>query len=216
MGDAAVIGSLRSRLGTRSPFEWLQLTPAVTLPLSALLIFTVGGTLDAQALGLVEVEWTRENRQLDQTHYFYFDFWVIWAVLTVPGVVNLPVAWWLRHELTYVRIAAGLALTLALLRTFVVPMASVLWLTGDVMREDGLILRIPIGEAGASSAPSPSFATLSILMTAWMGGLGMWVLTLVIWQAYEPLMSRFVPHLAPPRERSQGEPGRWGGFFQRQ
>jgi len=212
---AAVIGSLWRRLGSRSPFEWLLVTPVVTLPLSGLLVFTVGGILDAQALGLVEVEWTRDNRQLDRTHYFYFDFWLTWGLLTAPGVVNLLVARWLWRELTYVRIAAGLALALGLLRMLVVPMASVLWLTGDVMSEDGFILRIPIGEAGAASAPSPSFATLSVLMTAWMGGLGMWVVTLGIWQGYGRLMERFFPGVEPPREEYQGEEGRWGGFFQR-
>ncbi len=215
MDGAAAIGSLRRRLATASPFQWLLVTPLATLPLSALLIFTMGGALDGQALGLVEVEWVRESGRLDRVHYFYFDFWVTWALLTVPGVVNLPVAWWLRHELTYVRIEAGLALVLALLRTFVVPMASVLWLTGDLMSEDGLILRIPIGEAGAASGPSESFATLSVLMTAWMGGLGMWVLTLGVWQGYGRLMDRFFPRLAPPREEFQGETGRWGGFFQK-
>ncbi len=210
-----MIGSLLRRLGSQSPFEWLLVTPVVTLPLSAVLIFTVGGVLDAQALGLTEVEWVKESGRLDRVHYFYFDFWLTWAVLTAPGVVNLLVAWWLRHDLIYVRIAAGLAVALGLLRMFVVPMASVLWLTGDLMSEDGLILRIPVGEAGAASGPSPSFATLSVLITAWMGGFGMWVVTLGVWQGYGRLMERLFPGVAPPREEFQGDEGRWGGFFRK-
>lgn len=210
-----MIGRLAREWRSRSPFQWLLITPVFALPVSALLVFTVGGALDGQALGLVEVEWTREDGRLDRTHYFYFDFWLTWGLLTAPGAVNLAVVRWLSHELTYVRIAAVLAVVLALLRTFVAPVASILWLTGDVISEAGTLLRIPVSEARTSSDPSPAFATWSLLITAWMGGLGMWVLTLGIWQAYAPLMDRFFPHLAPPREEFQGETGRWGRFFGR-
>ena len=210
-----VMTNLWRRLRDRSPFEWLLVTPILTLPLSALLLFVVGGAIDAGALGLVEVEWTREGGRLDRTHYFYFDFWVIWGLLTAPGIVNLLVVRWLPHELPYVRITAWLASVLALLRTFVVPVASILWLTGELAGDGDLLLRVPVSEARASSDPSVSFATLSLLLTAWMGGLGTWLLTLGIWRVYDPLMDRFFPGVAPPREESQGEPGRWGGFFQR-
>lgn len=210
-----MIGRLAREWRSRSPFRWLLLTPIFALPVSALLVFTVGGALDGEVLGLVEVEWTREDGRLDRTHYFYFDFWLTWGLLTAPGVVNLAVVRWLSHELTYVRVAAVLAVVLALLRTFVAPVASILWLSGDVIGEGGTLLRIPVSEARTSSEPAPAFAAWSLLLTAWMGGLGMWVLTLGIWQAYGPLMDRFFPHLAPPREAFQGEEGRWGGFFGR-
>lgn len=210
-----MMGRLAREWRSRSPFQWLLITPIFALPVSALLVFTVGGALDGQALGLVEVEWTREGGRLDRTHYFYFDFWLTWGLLTAPGAVNLAVVRWLSHELTYVRITAVLAVVLALLRTFVAPVASILWLSGDVIGEAGTLLRIPVSEARTSSEPAPAFAAWSLLLTAWMGGLGMWVLTLGIWQAYAPLMDRFFPHLAPPREAFQGEEGRWGGFFRR-
>jgi hypothetical protein len=186
----------------------------LTLPLCALLIFTAGGELSGESLGLVEVEWTRENRQLDRTHYFYYDFWLTWALLTAPGVANLLVVRWLFHELTYVRLAAGLGLVLALARTFIVPVASMVWISADVLNHDsGLLIRVPVGEAGRHNDPSPLEATLTLLITAWTAGLGMWLLTFAIWQGYEPLMARFFPGLAPPRERSDGEQGSWSGFF---
>ena len=215
MGSGTVIGNLTRGLQDRSPFEWLLITPTFALPVSALLVFTVGGALDAQALGLLEVEWTKDDRRLDRTHYFYFDFWLTWGLLTAPGAVNLAVVRWLGHELTYVRIAAGLATVLALLRTFVVPVAAVLWLTGEVISDAGTLLRIPVSESRTSADPSPTFATWNLLLTAWMGGLGMWLLTFALWRVYDPFMERFFPGMAPPRDESQGEPGRWGGFFRR-
>lgn len=219
-GDEAQAGAATDatfwrRMAARSPLELLLVTPLVTLPLSALLVFTVGGEIDAAALGLVEVEWTRDDGRLDRKHYFYFDFWLTWVLLTAPGIVNLVVVWWLRHELVYVRGAAVMALALALLRTFVVPVAAMVWLTAEVIDEGGLLLLIPIGEAGDPSGPSPLFATLSLLTTAWTGGLGMWLVTLGVWQAYEPLMARFLPNVPPPRDRFPDEPRRWTGFARR-
>lgn len=198
-----------------SPFSLLLLTPVFTLPLAALLLFTVGGEIDAQALGLVEAEWVKEGLRLDRFHYFYFDFWQTWALLTAPGVVNLGVVWWFRYDLAYVRISTGLALVLALLRTFIVPLAATLWVTGDLIDVEGLILRIPIAEEGDPTWPSPTQARLSMLITAWIGGLGMWVVTAAVWYAYEPLMARFLPRMKPPWERGEGEAGRWSGFARR-
>jgi len=206
----------RFLLGWRghSPFPLLLATPVLTLPLTALLVLVVGGEVDAEGLGLIEREWVKEGGRLDRMHYFYFDFWWTWALLTAPGVVNLLVVWWLVQRLTYVRIAAGLALALALLRTFVVPMAAAVWLTADLV--DGTdLLRIPIAEEGDPRWPSPLQGKLGLLTTAWMGGLGMWLLTLALWQAYEPLMARFFPDVKPPWERGEGEAGRWTGFARR-
>ena len=218
-GDAELSATLPERLWDRlrgwSPLQPILVTPVVTLPLSALLIFTVGGEVDASALGLVEVEWTRDAGRLDRTHYFYFDFWVTWLLLTAPGVVNLLVARWLFHELTYVRLAAGISLVLALLRTFVVPLASILWLSASVIGDAGLLIRVPINEGGSTSDPSAVLATLRLLTTAWTGGLGMWLVTLAVWQAYEPLMARFLPRVKPPLERRPGEPTNWSGFLRR-
>ena len=214
MNGTNVVRGFWRRVGGWSPLQWLLLTPVVTLPLSALLVLTVGGDLGGASLGLVEMEWTKENRQLDRTHYFYYDFWLTWALLTAPGVLNLLVARWLFHELTYVRLAAGIGLVLAVLRTFIVPVASMVWISADILNHDtGLLIRVPVGEAGRQIDPSPLEATLTLLVTAWTAGLGMWILTFAIWQAYEPLMARFFPRLAPPRERSEGEPKGWSGFL---
>ncbi len=214
--DGTGNGTVWRRLRARSPFVLLLLTPVVTLPVSGLLIFTLVGNVDAEALGLVQVEWTREDGRLDRTHYFYFDFWRVWLLLTVPGVINLLVAWWLFHRLTYVRLAAGLGLLLALLRTFVVPVAAITWLTADVIGDAGLLLQFSLGESGlGGSNPSRALATSNLLTTAWMGGLGMWLVTFGLWRGYEPLMARFWPALKPPRERVEGEPRRWHGFASR-
>lgn len=214
MDGTNVVRSIWRRVEGWSPLQWLLVTPVATLPLSALLVLTVGGDLSGESLGLVEVQWTKQAGQLDRTHYFYYDFWLTWALLTAPGVLNLLVARWLFHELTYVRLAAGLGLVLALLRTFIVPVASMVWISADILNHDtGLLIRVPVGEAGRQIDPSPLEATLTLLVTAWTAGLGMWILTFAIWQGYEPLMARFFPRLAPPRERSEGEPKGWGGFL---
>ena len=65
------------------------------------------------------------------------------------------------------------------------------------------------------ASPSPGLARIRILTTAWFGGIAMWVLTLAVWQFYEPLMARFRPDLTPPRARRPDEPRSWGGFYRR-
>ena len=215
-----MIGALRRRLRlrTRSPFLWLLVTPLATLPLSALLLFTVGGAVDAQALGLTESEWVRADGRLDYLHYFYFDFWLTWLLFAAPGALNLAAAWWLFHELAYVRLAAAIAMALALLRTFAVPVAAILWLTGDVAGVAGggeRLILIPISEHRSVSGPSPTLAAFNLLGTAWAGGMGMWLVTFGLLHAYEPLMVRLFPRLQPPRERDPDEPRSWGGFYRR-
>ncbi len=201
-------------MGAYSPLQLLLVTPLVTAPLSALLLFTVGGEVDAGALGLVEKEWTRTPGRIDRTHYFYFDFWITLLLLSGPGVLNLLVFRWLLHDLPYVRGAAALGLTLALLRTFVVPLGSIVWLLASVVTEAGLLIRVPINEGGGF-APSPLQATFSLLTTSWTSGLGMWLLTLGLWLAYEPFMDRFLPGVLPPHERNPSETSRWMGWLDR-
>ena len=209
-----MIGKAWRWMGAYSPFQLILVTPVVTLPLCAVLLFAFGGEVDASALGLIEKEWTRSAGRIDRTHYFYFDLWTTWLLLTGPGVLNLLVARWLFHDLPYVRGAAALALTLALLRTFVVPLASIVWLSASVIGDGGLLIRVPINE-GAGFAPSPLQATVSLMTTAWTSGLGMWLLTLGVWLAYEPLLARFLPNVVPPDDRQLGEPRRWTGFLTR-
>ncbi len=198
-----------------SPFSLLLVTPVLTLPLAALLIFTVGGEVDAEALELTQIEWVKEGGSLDRVHYFYFEFWRTWALLMAPGLVNLLVVWWLRYDLAYVRISAVLALGLAILRTFVVPVAAMLWLIGDTLSAPDLLIRIPIGEEGDASRPSSWLATMRLLTTAWTGGLGMWLVTAGLWWAYEPVMARLFPRIKPPWERGAEEGRRWSGFARR-
>ena len=211
----SLLGKLWHSLATRSPFQLLLMTPIVTVPLSALLLFTLGAEVDADALGLAEKEWTRSGRGIDRTHYFYFDFWRTWLLLMGPGVLNLLVAPWLFRDFTYARVAGALALTLALLRTFVVPLASIAWFSASVIGDAGLLIRVPIGVGTLSGiSPSPVLATIRLLTTAWTAGLAMWLLTLGVWLAFAPLMERFLPHLAP-RQRLPGEPTSWGGYLGR-
>ena len=201
-------------MGAYSPLQLLLVTPLLTAPLTALLMFTVSGEVDAGSLGLIEKEWTRTPGRIDRTHYFYFDFWMTLLILSGPGLLNLLVVRWLFHDLPYVRGAAALSLTLALLRTFVVPLGSIVWLLANVVTDAGLLIRVPINEGGGF-APSSLQATFSLLATSWTSGLGMWLVTLGVWLAYDPLMERFLPNVSPQHERSPAEAKRWTGFLNR-
>ena len=210
-------GSVRDRLSTLSPLAWILLTPLMTLPLSGVLLFTVAGAADPEALGLTEREWVSFGGRFDRVNYFYFDFWTTCALLMGPGLLNLAVALWLFHRLTYVRLAAAIALALALVRTFAVPLGALLLLSSvDVIGDAGLLIRVSIGESGLRNEdPSGQLATFEMLGRVWAGGLGMWLVTAAVLWAYEPLMARFRPDLAPPRERQAAQPGGWGGFLAR-
>lgn len=208
-----MIGNIKQHWAERSPLAWTLATPLVTLPLSAILLFTVGSTVDAEALGLTEQEWVKIGGRLDRVNYYHFDFWSTCGLLLGPGLLNLVVTLWMFHPLTYVRTAAMLSLLLALLRIFVVPLAAIFLSPTDLLSNEGLIIRVPIGESGLRSDPSSELAIFRLLGVAWAGGLGMWIVTAVAWKAYEPLMARFRPDLSPPRERHTGEPSKWGGFL---
>ena len=43
----------------------------------------------------------------------------------------------------------------------------------------------------------------------------MWLVTVGLWLAYEPLMERFLPNVMPPHDRHPDEATRWGGFLSR-
>ena len=193
----------------QSPFAWLVVTPLVTAPLSAVLLFAFGDALDATALGLPL--WRNESIPAS---VYYFDFWPTLLLLTTPGLLNLLVAPWLFRDLTYERMAGALALTLALLRTFVVPLAAIIWFSASVVGDAGLLIRVPINEGGGY-APSTLTATFRLLTTAWTSGLWMWLVTVGLWLAYEPLMERFLPNVMPPHDRHPDEATRWGEFLGR-
>lgn len=209
-----------SRLINRSPFQILLITPIVTLPLSAILLFALAGELDARALGLPE----REYRSLirgdpgTSVNFFYFDFWVVWLLLMLPGVVNLAPALWFLHRLAYVRVGAALALLVGALRSFLVPLLAVAIGSAEVIGEPKLVLQIPLEESGLVLNPTGDLADVAkirMLTTAWTAGLVMWLVTFGLYHGFEPLMARLAPGVEPLRKRQAGEPRSWGGFLDR-
>lgn len=217
-GEAAGGQGLLDRVKKRSPFLWIIVAPVVTLPLSALLLFTLGGEHNAEALGLPPGDLCRFENHIAQTCFYYFDFWRTWLLLAIPGVFNLLVVLWLLQRNGYVRFAAIVALVLALLRTFIVPVATVVVSQFDVINMGDLLLRVEIlatGAIGDVTSPSEGIAIRRLLTAAWIGGAVMWGLTVVVWQAYEPLMARFWRSLDPPGGPRPDAPPRWTGFLGR-
>lgn len=203
----------------RSPFLWLVLIPAATLPLSAILVFTSVDALDAGALGLPEGGPRRlASGAALWTRFHYFDFWRTWMILTGPGLLNLLVGLWLMHRLPYVRLAATVAFVLAILGTFVLP--PLLFVIGEdkVINAGSLLIRVRFETADVAQDPSwdsLESARIRLLTTVWMGWAFMWVASVVAWRGFDWLMDRYRPNLKPPRKRQAGEPRSWGGFLDR-
>lgn len=205
-------------LRTRSPFVWVLVTPVVTLPLSALLLLTLGGEHEAAALGLPQNELCRFDGLLAQTCTYYFDFWRTWLLLAIPGAFNLLVLLWALHRNGYVRLAAVIALVLALVRSLVVPVAAIGVSHFALFSEAGLYFQgevIAGGGVGDIDPPSAERALRQLLTAAWIGGGVAWVVTLVVWQVYEPFMARYWRTLEPPWGPRPEEPKRWTGFLHR-
>ena len=202
-------------MSRRSPFLWLVLTPLVTAPLSAVLIFAFAEELDAHSLGLPT---TRMEANLAATLYYY-DFWPTWLLLTLAGLPNLLVAVWFFQPSRYVRVAAGAALVVAILRTFVVLLVFFATAQTNVIAHDGgLLLRIALEAKGWLSGlgdHTPEYAKLRMLFTLWFYGIYTWVACVALWRLFNLLMDRFLPHLEPPQRRQPGEPRRWGSFLER-
>ena len=202
----------------RSPLVWILVTPVATLPLSALLLFTLGGEHDANALGLPAGDLCRFQGHIAQTCFYYFDFWRTGLLLAAPGVVNLLVALWLLDRNGYVRVAAAVALVLAVVRTLVVPLATVAVSQFDVIDVGGLLLRVEVEATGMFidvTSPSEGVAIRRLLTAAWIGGAVLWGVSAVVWQAYEPLMAHFWRSLDPPGGPRPNTPPRWTGFLRR-
>ncbi len=212
---AQVVAWLRARL----PFVWITITPVVTVPLSALLLYTLGGEHTASALGLPAGELCRFEGHIAQKCFYYFDFWRTWLLFAIPGVVvNLGVVLWLLNRSGYVRVAAVTTLLLGLVRSLVIPMAAVAVSQFDVVTDAGLWLRVEIVARGVIvdiESPSTNLAIRQLLIAAWAGGAVMWVLTVAVWRAYEPLMARFWRGLEPPGGPRPDQPPRWIGFLGR-
>ena len=202
----------------RSPLVWILVTPVATLPLSALLLFTLGGEHDANALGLPAGDLCRFQGHIAQTCFYYFDFWRTGLLLAAPGALNLLVALWLLDRNGYVRVAAAVALVLAVVRTLVVPLATVAVSQFDVIDVGGLLLRVEVEATGMFidvTSPSEGVAIRRLLTAAWIGGAVLWGVSAVVWQAYEPLMAQFWRSLDPPGGPRPNTPPRWTGFLRR-
>ena len=206
---------LRSWLSRRSPFLWLVVTPLLTAPLSAVLMYAFAQELDARSLGLPT---TRMEANLHATLYYY-DFWPTWLLLTVGGLPNLLVALWFLHRSGYVRVAAGAALVVAALRTFFVLLVFFATSQTNVISHDGgLLIRVALEAKGFLSNlgdHSPEFAKMRMLFTLWLYGAYTWAACLALWPLFNLVMDRFLPHLKPPRKRQRGEPRAWGSFLER-
>ncbi len=207
---------LRDGLGRRSPFLWLVLTPLLTAPLSAVLIYRFAQELDAQSLGLptTSILWDGPQATL-----YYYDFWPTWLLLTAAGLPNLLVALWFFHPNGYMKVAAGAALVMAVLRTFVVVLVFFAISQTNVISHNGeLLMRIALEAKGLLGGPgdhSPEFAKMRMLLTLWLYGAYMWAACLALWGLWNLVMDRFLPHLKPPRKRQPGEPRAWGSFLER-
>ena len=202
----------------QSPLLYVLVTPVITLPLSALLLFTVGGEHEANALGLPAGDLCRFQGHIAQRCFYYFDFWRTGLLLAIPGALNLLVALWLLDRNGYVRFAAAVALALAAVRTFIVPLATVAVTQFDVIDVGGLWLRVEVEATGMFidvASPSEGVAIRRLLTAAWAGGAVLWGVTAVLWRAYEPLMAQFWRNLDPPSGPRPDAPPRWTGFLRR-
>ena len=205
-------------IGKRLPFFWISVTPVVTLPLSALLLFTVGGEHEAEALGLPAGDLCKFDGMIAQTCFYYFDYWRTWLLLALPGLVNLLVLLWFLNRNGYVRVAATAALVLGLARSLVIPLAALAVAQFDVIDDGGLWLRVEIAARGMVTdidPPTVNLAVRQLLFTVWIAGAVMWVLTVALWRAYEPLMARYWRNLDPPGGPRPDQPPRWTGFLSR-
>ena len=217
-GQAAGMQRVRSWFEKRSPLLWILMTPVVTLPLTVLLLFTLGGEHEAEALGLPAGDLCKFQGHIAQTCFYYFDFWRTGLLLAIPGVLNLAAVLWLLDRNGYVRVAALVAVTLALVRTLIVPMATVVIAQFDVISDGDLLLRLEVEATGFITdvdSPTEGVAIRRLLTAAWIGGAVMWGVSAVVWQAYEPLMARFWRGLEPPSGPRPDAPKRWTGFLGR-
>ncbi len=203
-------------LARRSPFFWITVSPLVTAPLGMLFLFFLGGEREAEALGLSAGELCRFQGNIAQTCLYYFDVWRTGLLLAAAGAPSLLAGLWLLRRNGYVRMAAALALALALARTLIVPAATIALSQFDVYDGDGLWFRVAVeagGGPGDVEPPTATAATWRLLLAVWAGGTIFWVATVALWRAYEPLMARFWRTLTPPGGPRPGAPPRWTGFL---
>ena len=201
-------------IGTRSPLAWVVLTPVLTAPLTAVLVFGFARELNARELGLPV--WRNE---IIPATLHYFDFWPTALLLIGPGLLNLLVVLWFFQRNGYMRIAAAIALVVALLRTVGVLFVFFAISQSDLIFHDGqLLMRIEVERTGflaLEPRASPREALVRLVLTMWLFGAFAWGPSVLLWGLYNLVMDRFLPHLKPPRVRRAGEPRSWASFFER-
>lgn len=209
-----MIGRAWRWFARRSPLAVLVVTPVVTAPLTAVLVFGFARELNAWALGLPI--WRDE---MIPASLHYFDFWPTALLLMGPGLLNLLVVLWFLQRNGYVRVAAALALVVALARTVGVLFVFFAISQSDLIIHEGqLLMRIEAERTGLLALEpraSPREALVRVVVTVWLFGAFAWGPSVLIWGLYNLVMERFLPHLKPPQGREAGAPRSWGGFFER-
>ena len=208
------IGRAWRWMGSRSPLAWVVVTPVVTAPLTAILVFSLARELNARELGLPV--WRNE---LIPATLHYFDFWVTALLLIGPGLLNLLVVLWFFQRNGYIRVAAALALVVALIRTVGIMLLFFTFTPSDLIVHDGqLLMRIEAERPGLLALEpraSPQEALVRLVLPMWLFGAFAWGPSVLIWGLYNLVMERLAPHLTPPRSQQAGDPRSWGGFFSR-
>lgn len=209
-----MIGRAWRWFARRSPLAVLVVTPVVTAPLTAVLVFGFARELNAWALGLPI--WRDE---MIPASLHYFDFWPTALLLMGPGLLNLLVVLWFLQRNGYVRVAAALALVVALARTVGVLFVFFAISQSDLIIHEGqLLMRIEAERTGLLALEpraSPREALVRVVVTVWLFGAFAWGPSVLIWGLYNLVMERFLPHLKPPQGRQAGAPRSWGAFFER-
>ncbi|HJP41715.1 MAG TPA: hypothetical protein QGF35_08425 [Dehalococcoidia bacterium] len=179
---------MRSFLARRSPFLWITLAPLLTVPSSALLIFLFVGEHEAAALGLPPGEECRFTGVAKKC-FSYYEFWRVWILFAVPGLLNIAVFAWLLSRSPYVRAAAVVAGTLGLVRV-ITPMAGILISQFALVDHGELYLRV---QTGIGEHP-----TTQLLYAVCVTGLVPWAASVGVWWYFEPLMARIRSDVKPP------------------
>ncbi len=211
--DPGLIARAWRWMGRRSPLGLLVVTPLVTAPLTAVLVFGFARELNARSLGLPV--WRNE---IIPATLHYFDFWPTALLLIGPGLLlNLLVVLWFFQRSGYMRVAAAIALVVALLRTVGVLFVFFAISQSDLIVHDGqLLMRIEVERTGflaLEPRASPREALVRLVLTMWLFGAFAWGPSALAWGLFNLVMDRFLPHLKPPQGRQPGEPRNWGNYL---
>lgn len=149
------------------PFQWIILTPIVTVPLSAILFSLLAGNQEPKAVGLPASD---AGCSLFCAAYEYSELNPTLIAFTVPGLVNLVAFAWVLSKEPRVRIAAMVAGLLGLLRLSI-PTIALLLTTHRLTNYDGVTyLQWDVGGIGPSFQ-MPHFDVWFFGALAWVGSL---------------------------------------------